>query len=548
MLPTKESLTVEFKSERQRPQTDDEIVDNVVAMANTEGGTLYLGVEDDGMVTGVCDRHRNVNGLAAFIFNKTVPQLSVRVTLLSESGKPVVGIEVDSSQQIVSTSQGKTLQRRLKADGAPEVVPMFPAQFISRLSQQRSYDYSAQPAPGSTLSDLDPSARDRLRESIRTANAGSSLLAFDDEDFDRALELVVDGPGGPQPSVAGLLVIGTERALKRSVPSASAVFQVMKGTSPKVNTDPFFLPLIDMLPRIGALMEPWNPDHEVMSGLVHVNLPDFDHQAFREAAVNAFCHRDYARMGSVRFLVDDDGLTISNPGGFIEGLSENNLLTAQPRSRNPQLASILKTAGYAERTGRGVDKIYAGSLASGGAFPDYSQSTASEVVLFLRRVVPDEAFVVMIANEEARRGAPLSVWSLIVLSLLREHRRLSVAQMREFSRVESRRLVGAVESLVGSGLVEACGSGVARDYMLSARVYKRDDKLPAYARQKGLDGRRENLVTEFALNNGGAATTSDVMKLLDLSYISAYRLMKRLEGEGVFRHEGSGPSSRYALV
>ena len=120
--------------------------------------------------------------------------------------------------------------------------------------------------------------------------------------------------------------------------------------------------------------------------------------------------------------------------------------------------------------------------------------------------------------------------------------------MREFSRVESRRLVGAVESLVESGLVEACGSGVARDYMLSARVYKRDDKLPAYARQKGLDGRRENLVTEFALNNGGAATTSDVMKLLDLSYISAYRLMKRLEGEGVFRHKGSGPSSRYALV
>lgn len=70
MLPTKESLTVEFKSERQRPQTDDEIVDNVVAMANTEGGTLYLGVEDDGMVTGVCDRHRNVNGLAAFIFKQ----------------------------------------------------------------------------------------------------------------------------------------------------------------------------------------------------------------------------------------------------------------------------------------------------------------------------------------------------------------------------------------------------------------------------------------------------------------------------------------------
>ena len=55
MLPAKESLTVEFKSEQKRPQSHDEIVDNVVALANTEGGTLYLGIEDDGTVTGVCE-------------------------------------------------------------------------------------------------------------------------------------------------------------------------------------------------------------------------------------------------------------------------------------------------------------------------------------------------------------------------------------------------------------------------------------------------------------------------------------------------------------
>ena len=59
-------------------------------------------------------------------------------------------------------------------------------------------------------------------------------------------------------------------------------------------------------------------------------------------------------------MIDADGLTISNPGGFIEGISEGNLLSAQPRSRNPQLALILKTTGYAEQTGHGVDKIYIG--------------------------------------------------------------------------------------------------------------------------------------------------------------------------------------------
>lgn len=165
------------------------------------------------------------------------------------------------------------------------------------------------------------------------------------------------------------LTIGSVDAIHRSVPAASAVFQVMKGMSPKVNMDPFVLPLVDMFDRVGELMEPWNPSHEVMSGLIRVDLPDFDRGAFREAMINAFCHRDYARMGSVRFLVDDDGLTIANPGGFIEGVSEDNLLTAQPRSRNPQLALILKAAGYVERTGRGVDTIYAGSIAAGWFFP-----------------------------------------------------------------------------------------------------------------------------------------------------------------------------------
>ena len=177
MLPTKESLTVEFKSEQKRPQSHDEIVDNVVALANTEGGTLYLGIEDDGTVTGVCDEHRNINELAALIFNKTVPQLPARVALLYENEVPIISIEVGNSQQIVSTSQGKTLQRRLKADGSPEVVPLFVSQFISRLSQQRFYDFSAQPAPESRLDDLNPDSRNKLRSHIRSANAQNSLLS-----------------------------------------------------------------------------------------------------------------------------------------------------------------------------------------------------------------------------------------------------------------------------------------------------------------------------------------------------------------------------------
>lgn len=94
MLPDRESLTVEFKSEQRRPQSDDEIVDNVVALANTQGGTLYLGIEDNGIVTGVSEQHSNINGLAAFIFNKTVPQQTTRIESFHEHGCQVRGGDV----------------------------------------------------------------------------------------------------------------------------------------------------------------------------------------------------------------------------------------------------------------------------------------------------------------------------------------------------------------------------------------------------------------------------------------------------------------------
>lgn len=549
MLPTQESLTVEFKSERKRPQSDSEIVGNIVALANTQGGSLYLGIEDDGTVTGVSQEHENTTGLESFIFNKTRPPMRTRTERIPVGDKTVVRIEIHESEQIVSTSDARTLQRRLKADGSPEVVPLYPEEFISRHSQQRRYDYSDQPAPTAEYSDLDPAARNKLRDHIRQTRMDSTLLSYSDEDFDRTLELVKEEPDGTlTPSITGMLIIGRPESIARCVPSAKASFQVMKGLEPVVNNDSLTLPLVDMFDTIDDMFTPWNPSHEIMSGLVHTNIHDYPPQAFREAIVNAFCHRDYSRLGNVIVKLDDNSLTISNPGGFIEGITDKNLLSAQPRSRNPQLATVLKIAGYAERTGRGVDTIYADCLAAGGAQPDYASSNAAEVVLFMRKIVPDERFVTMITKEERRLGSPLSVWALIILSLLKEHHQLTHAQLCDFSSVEEQRLMSAMGMLIETGLVEAIGSGKSRSYMLSPDVYKRNEDLATYVRQKGASAaRRDAMILDYAQSNGGTITTSEAMELLGVSYITAYRCLKTLEDKGQIVHEGGGPKSAYRI-
>ena len=145
-----------------------------------------------------------------------------------------------------------------------------------------------------------------------------------------------------------------------------------------VNQD-FDQPLLYTIEKMREMLDPWNPEREFEDGLFRQAVPEFDKRAFREALVNAFGHRDYASLGNVRVLVDDEGLTISNPGGFTEGVTIENLLDAVPRGRNECLMNALKRIGLAEKTGRGIDRIFEGSLYYGRPLPDYSATTSASV-------------------------------------------------------------------------------------------------------------------------------------------------------------------------
>ncbi len=100
-VPKRESLTVEFKSDVKK-LSDRELVLAAVCLANTDGGTLWLGVEDDGRVTGLHPEHRDLTGLAAMIANRTVPPLSVRATAVEHEDKFVGRVEIGRSQRLIA--------------------------------------------------------------------------------------------------------------------------------------------------------------------------------------------------------------------------------------------------------------------------------------------------------------------------------------------------------------------------------------------------------------------------------------------------------------
>ena len=543
MLPKKETLTIEFKSDRNKLQNSD-IFDAVVAFANTEGGDLYLGIEDSGEVTGVHKDHKNHTTLAAFIANNTLPPVSVRAEII-EDIHPVLKISVPKSYNgIVATISGKVLRRRIKADGTPENVPMYPAEFASRLSELRMIDYSAMPVLECSIDDFDPLEIEHLRNVILSYNGERSLLDLSDEDLFKALGLVRDFNGQLVPTITGLLLIGRIDALKCHIPTHTSSFQVLSGTDVKVNDD-MCLPLLSTIDKINTYMDAWNPEQEIEMGLFRISVPDFNKRAFREALVNAFSHRDYSKMGRVRIAINDDGLTIANPGGFIEGVSIKNLLTAEPHGRNPQLADALKRIGLAEKTGRGIDRIYEGSLLYGNPLPDYSNSTPVTVSLFIPRSKPDPQIAKLVSSEQNRLGRPLSLNTLLVLNVLKDMPRSNLTDLAEAVNLSEIATKAILDTSIECGIVDIYGSGRNRTYILSPKVYSTKSKRIGYVRQVDIDETRyPELIINLAKTNE-FISRADVVQLLHVDNNKAYRLLKSLADQGVLEPINKGRYAKY---
>ena len=544
-IPPEETLTVEFKSDRHK-LSDRDLIEALVCFANGDGGTLYLGVEDDGTPTGLHRDHLQLEGLPALIANRTSPSLSVRVTPIDTGSCVVARIQVPKARQVVATMDGTIKRRRLNAQGRPECVPFLPHEVPSRLCDLGSLDPSARPVVGATTEDLDPAERARLRQFIERFGGDRALDELDDEQLDGALGLATREDGVVVPTLTGLLLIGKEASLRRLVPTHEIAFQVLDGEEVRVNE---FLraPLLRAFEWLDNSFIPLNPQSEVQVGLFRVPIPRLDRRAFREAVANALAHRDYARMGAVHVRLERDALVVSNPGGFVEGVTQQNLLTTEPRPRNPTLADALKRVGLVERTGRGVDLIYRGLLRYGRARPDYGRTTSETVVLRMPASGADLGFLRMVLDAEERRGSALPIDSLIALSCLREQRRLSTEELAAAIQKDVGPARTTLEALVEAGLAEPQGRARGRTYTLAARLYTMLGEQTEYTRQSGFDDiQQEQMVLKFVAQHG-SMKRPDVVRLCQLSDDQATRLLQKMVRDGKLQAHGLRRWTRYEL-
>ena len=543
-----ESPEREFKADARREFSDREIYEEIVALANTSGGSLLIGVENDGTITGSRPRHgatTDTNKLKSAIFHNTVPNINTRISLINHPNGNVLAIEVDRYPEICSTVSGKTLRRAIGPDGKPQTVPFYARDQIARRVDLGLLDYSAQPVQGATIDDLDPLEFERISRTITTLRGDRALLDLHDEELAKALRLVETQDGVPVPNIAGLLLLGRTQSIERFLPTHAVHFQVLDARGDVRVNDPFHEPIVKIIEEIESRFRARNEEREKIVGLLRYPIPDYSPIGFREAVNNALLHRDYTHMESVYIQWQHDHILITNPGGFPEGITPENILVHEPKPRNTRLAEAFKRIGITDQTGRGVDKIYMGQVRYGRPPPDYSRSDSAAVRIVIPGGESSLDFAAFIFEQE-RNGKVFSLDDLLIVNELYYDRRIDAAtagRLIQKGTTEARRVLEHLHEL---GLVEGRGERSGRIYHLSSSLYKRFHMKAEYLRAKGFEPiQQEQMIIEYVRKHG-KITRSEVMDLCKLNGFQATRVLKRIRGKNPqFRLRSSRRGSYY---
>lgn len=172
-------------------------------------------------------------------------------------------------------------------------------------------------------------------------------------------------------------------------------------------------------------------------------------------------------------------------------------------------------------------------------------SNAVTVSVQLTNADADIEFLKMILTHEEKAGGALPVDSLIILSSLREGRRMACTELAGAVQKPEGAVRSVLERLMESGVVDAHGTGRGRTYTLSAKVYRHAGQKAAYVRQSGFDRIQQEQMVLSYINAHGSIRRAEVADLCRISPFQSTRLLKKLSDEGSIVAKGQGKGTYY---
>ncbi len=328
----KESETVELKL-----IVTDVIKKEIVAFANSEGGTIYIGVSDDGEVVGIEDSDKSGLQVSNMVHDNIKPDLSMFVSYrtLNFDGKEVLSIDVERGTNRPYYLANKGLR--------PEGVYI-------------RHGFSSIPASDSNIRNMIKETDGDVYEALRSINQDLTFNSCENEfknrniDFkEQALKLVSND--GLYTNLGLLLSDQCPYTIK------AAVFEDYDQSLFKDRNE-FSGSLLKQLEDVYSFIDKYNNNRSTFDKLWRIDTRDYPEKALREALLNSIVHRDYSYSASTLISIYKDRLEIVSVGGLMPGYELKDIKNGLSDTRNPNLANIFYRLKLIEAYGTGIKKIY----------------------------------------------------------------------------------------------------------------------------------------------------------------------------------------------
>lgn len=534
-----ESIDIEFKSWIKASGMKERIslaVDELIAFANCKGGTVYFGVEDNGEVTG-CAGNYDLQAMREAIYDKTRPPMFTEIDEIVYEDKTVITITVEADGKTYATTDGRCLKRLGKNS-----KPYYPDEMSHIYSAIHTNDFSAQIIAESSLDDINLMVVYALKEKLRIRDSVSTLPDLDDMAFLRDLKLIVNDNGQDKLTIAGLLFVGKEQSIQRLLPQAEVIYLHYS----KDNLEEYNLrmdmkqPIITVVDRLTEKIQNDNKIKNVQIGLFRLEVADFSEKVFQEALLNALSHRDYQQMGAVYVKHYPDKIVIENPGGFLDGITAENIITHPSSPRNKLIAETLQSLKYVQRTGQGVDIIYKEMVSMGKPYPVYRVFNDA-VQLTIGSAMEDPDFVKFIVKEQDSMQISLSLSQLMILRYIVENRKIKLSDAQRIAQVSDEDARKCCIELMRFGLIEIVG----KEYMLTARVYEAVKSQVEYTRDKVVQYiKAKDMIMEY-LSTNNSITNAIIRELCGFTKQQARTTIEKMIKDELVTKVGAGPATKY---
>lgn len=329
-----DSNRIEYKREYTNT-----IVKEVIAFANSKGGTIFVGLDDSGKLVGLSDAKKDLDRISSLINDSIEPSLSLNCSLEIKKidKKDIIEINVSSGvmKPYYVKSKGLTpngVYVRLGATSVPATRDLI----IQMLKE--SSNFSDELSISSEQELTFTYAKHLFKEkNVSFGESEFKTLGMVREDKYTNLGLLLSDQN---PFTIKIAVYETESRvhfLNRHEVKGSILYQIEEACQ---------------------YISTFNTTSSTILGLERIDKSLYPYEAIREAVLNAVCHRRYDLNTSIMINIFPSHMDIVSYGGLVNDLTVDDIKTGASFSRNPKLQSLLHRLNLLEAYGSGIPRMF----------------------------------------------------------------------------------------------------------------------------------------------------------------------------------------------